>query len=78
MENHLVKDSVHFVIIINQVGDGFQYILLNKKLKKRFLCIKNIAKDQMLLRYPTHIAPCFCYCKQNKIKLTLIKRHFNA
>ena len=30
------------------------------------------------LRYPTHIAPCFCYCKQNKIKLTLIKRHFNA
>ena len=22
------------------------------------------------LRYPTPIAPCFCYCKQNKIKLT--------
>ena len=27
MENHSVKDSVHFVIIINQVGDEFQYIL---------------------------------------------------
>ena len=28
------------------------------------------------IRFPTHIAPCFCYCKQNKIKLTLIKKTF--
>ena len=60
MENHLAKDSVHFVIIINQVGDEFQYtcIRIFLKLKKRFLCIKNIAKDQMLLnslRYSQHV-----------------------
>lgn len=58
MENHLAKDSVHFVIIINQVGDEFQYIRIFLKLKKRFLCMKNIAKDQMLLnslRYSQYI-----------------------
>lgn len=27
MENHLAKYSIHFVIIINQVGDEIQYIL---------------------------------------------------
>ena len=30
------------------------------------------------LRFPIHIVPCFFYCKQNKIKFTLIKRRFTA
>ena len=31
-----------------------------------------------VLRYPAHIAPCICFCKQNATKLTYIKRHFTV
>ena len=54
-ENHLVKDSVHFVIIINQVGDEFQYIL---KIEEKISVYKEYCQRSNVIKFikikPTH------------------------
>ena len=48
MENHLAKDSVHFVIIINQVGDEFQYIL---KIEEKISVYKDYCQRSNFIKF---------------------------
>lgn len=48
MESHLAKDSVHFVIIINQVGDEFQYIL---KIEEKISVYKEYCQRSNVIKF---------------------------
>ena len=65
---------MHKTVVIIAVGVA-NLPFVESKVKFEKLCgqMAQISPLNTFLRYPTHFAPCFCYCK---IKLTFMSRLF--